>query len=230
MKTKVFGLFLAICVGFVAAPQGSAQDRSGLDIFAGYANLQAEGLPDPNSSAAFFDADFFQRRTSLHGFNVSATGFPSDFFGLTGDFSFNRKGRRNTLANGEDSFHTDVYYFMAGPSFSIRNSSRVEPFMRILAGGAHTRYEVSSSRNIATGGTNTSSFDVGATDFAAAAGAGLDVRINDNFKIRIFQADWAPVFLRNRSINVLGSNGVITPQALEGKRQDNFRFSAGIVF
>jgi hypothetical protein len=74
------------------------------------------------------------------------------------------------------------------------------------------------------------SFEVSSTDFSAAAGGGLDVRLGEQVKLRVIQVDYAPIFLRNRSINVLGSNGVIIPATLEGKRQDNFRFGIGLVF
>jgi hypothetical protein len=58
----------------------------------------------------------------------------------------------------------------------------------------------------------------------------VDIRVNDWLKIRAAQVDWAPVFLGDRTINVLGSAGVIVPITLEGQRQDNLRFSAGVVF
>jgi opacity protein-like surface antigen len=229
-KQTILAVILTVCSVLVLNNRAFAQERSGVDVFAGYANIQAEGLPDRNSSAAFFDGDFFQRRTTFHGFNASVTGFPTNIFGITGEFSFSRKGNRESVSGGEDSLHTDIYYFLAGPAWSFRNSSRVEPFVRLMGGGAHTRFEAESSRPTGSGGTSTSSFDVKSTDWAAGAGAGLDLRASEHFKIRLLQVDWLPVFLRDHSINVLGANGVIQPQTLEGKRQDNFRFSTGIVF
>jgi hypothetical protein len=49
-------------------------------------------------------------------------------------------------------------------------------------------------------------------------------------KLRVLQLDWTPVFLRDRTVQVLGTNGVIQPSTLEGQRQDNVRFSFGVVF
>jgi len=45
-----------------------------------------------------------------------------------------------------------------------------------LAGGAHTRFDVKSTRTVADS-TVTSSFETGATNFATAFGGGLDVRL-----------------------------------------------------
>jgi opacity protein-like surface antigen len=209
------------------APNVFAQ-RSGVDIFLGYSNLQAEGLPDRNVSVPF-DTQFFRDRTTLHGGNVAITGFPGDVFGITGDFSFNRKERREDIAGGEDVLRTDVYYFVAGPSLSFRNDSRVEPFVRVLAGGAHTRFEALSRRPFGTG-TSETSFETGSTSFAMMVGGGLDLRVAENFKIRVFQVDYSPVFLRDRTVDVLSGIGVLQPQTLDGQRQDNVRFSFGVVF
>jgi opacity protein-like surface antigen len=224
---RTLAVVLAICGLFVTVPGLYAQ-RSGVDIFIGYSNLQAEGLPDRNVSVPF-DSDFFRDRTTLHGANVGITGFPTAVFGITGDFSFNRKERREDVAGGEDVLRTDVYYFVGGPSLSFRNASRVEPFLRVLGGGAHTRFEALSRRPLGNG-TTESSFEVGSTSFAMVAGGGLDIRVGENFKIRIIQVDYSPVFLRDRTIEVLGGTGVIEPQTLDGQRQDNVRFSFGVVF
>ena len=206
-----------------------AQDDQRAEFFIGYSNLQAEGLPDRNDANFPFDDDFFKRRTTLHGVNASITGFPTKRFGLTGDFSFNRKERTSTVINGRNFIKNDTYYFMGGPSVKFRNMGRVEPFMRVMAGGAHTRFEVSSRRDLTTGTVN-SSFDVGTTDFAMGAGGGLDIRLGDKFSLRLIQIDYTPIFLRDKSISVLGQAGALQPFTLQGQRQDNVRFSAGLVF
>jgi opacity protein-like surface antigen len=224
---RISALAITICAVLILVPNAFAQ-RSGVDFFVGYSNLQAEGLPERNVSVPF-DTQFFRDRTTLHGANVSITGVPGDVFGITGDFSFNRKERREELPDGEDVLRTDVYYFVAGPSMSFRNNSRVEPFIRAMGGGAHTRFEALSRRN-AVNGTNESSFEVGSTSFAMVVGGGLDVRVAENFKIRLFQVDYSPVFLRDRTVDVLGGAGVLQPQTLDGQRQDNLRFSFGVVF
>lgn len=222
-------LFYTIVGLLILAPMALAQNDRRAEFFIGYSNLQGEGIPGRNDPNNVFNIDFFERRATLHGVNASVTGFPVKGFGITGDFSFHRKRDTNNLSNGQDRFDTDTYYFMAGPTLKFRNAGRVEPFGRVLAGGAHTRFEASTRRTTATG-TVTNSFDTGSTDFAMGVGGGLDIRLGDKFSLRAIQIDYTPIFLRDRSISVLGQAGVIQPFTLEGKRQDNVRFSIGLVF
>ena len=48
--------------------------------------------------------------------------------------------------------------------------------------------------------------------------------------VRIIQIDYAPVFLSDRSVAVLGQAGVLQPVRLDGQREDNIRFSFGVTF
>lgn len=222
---------LCLIVGslLLLTPAAFAQNDRKWDFFIGYSNLQAEGVPDPNDPSQFFDNDFFDRRRGAHGVNAAITGYLGSVFGIKGDFSFHQTKDQTDFTNGSDTVKNQVYYFMAGPTLKFRNSSRIEPFVHALAGGAHTRFEV-ESRVTSTTGTTRNTFDTGSTDFAAAFGGGVDVRLGDRFSIRAFQVDYAPVFLRDRSISVLTSAGALQPFTLEGQRQDNIRLSIGIVF
>ncbi len=153
----------------------------------------------------------------------------TSILGLKGDFSFHTDKDSTDFIGGSDSIKTDVFYFLGGPVVRFDGGNRVTPFAHAMAGGATTRFEAESVR-VVTGGATRSSFETSATDFALAIGGGVDIRVNDWLKIRAAQVDWAPVFLGDRTINVLGSAGVIVPITPEGQRQDNLRFSAGVVF
>ena len=218
-------LLTTVACVLIAAPLASAQ---GPEFFIGYSNLQAEGLPERNDAGWVFNTDFFKERTTLHGFNAAVSGHAKGI-GFTGDFSFNRRGRTDGFDGGRDKRHTDTFYFLAGPSVKFSRSGKVQPFLRVMAGAAHTRFEASREFD-GTNGTTTTSFDVGSTDFAASAGGGMDVRMGERVKLRVLQLDWTPVFLRDRTVQVLGTNGVLQPSTLEGQRQDNVRFSFGVVF
>jgi hypothetical protein len=123
---------------------------------------------------------------------------------------------------------------MGGPSFSYAGMRRVEPFARILAGGAYTKHEVSATVNLPPGSpaaTATTSFETSSTSFAMGIGGGLDVRLGDGpVRLRIIQVDYTPIFFSDKSISVLGPSGAIQPFNLEGQRADNVRFSFGFVF
>ena len=222
-------LFATVVCILMAATTAAAQMP---EIFVGYTNLQGEGLPDRNvADNSIFNTDFFQSRTSLHGVNASITAYNEVGIGITGDFSFARRERGQDFAGGRDEQNTDIYYFLGGPTVKFNRSHRAQPFARLMAGVAYNRFKANTEL-VAPAGTGTvgNSFVIGATDFAASVGGGMDVRVGDRVKLRVFQVDWAPVFLRDRTVDVLGSSGIIEPQTLSGQRQDNFRFSFGVAF
>jgi hypothetical protein len=78
---------------------------------------------------------------------------------------------------------------MAGPRFTLRNESRVEPFAHVLAGAV-----ISNSSG----------------NFAAAFGGGLDFKATDNLKIRLVQADYTPIITSDTVVhNARISTGVV---------------------
>jgi opacity protein-like surface antigen len=223
-------LFLVVFSLFVISPIAYAQSDRRAEVFVGYSNLQAEGLADPDDPSNLFDDDFFDRRRGLHGINAQFTGYFNSAFGIKGDFSFHRKeDSLSNLLGGSDSSENRVMYFMAGPTVKFLKGNRVEPFVHALAGGANTRFDVISTQPVA-GGVSRTSFETSSTDFAIGLGGGIDLNLGERFGLRLIQVDYAPVFLRDRSINVLGSAGAIVPFTLEGQRQDSIRISVGVKF
>jgi opacity protein-like surface antigen len=207
-----------------------AQNERRPQVFVGYSILQAEGMPDRDDSN-FFSNSFTTHRGTLHGINGEVMVYPleSSLLGLTGNISFNREGRSADVSSVSNEETTDVWHFMGGPSYVFPDQGRLVPLVRVLAGIAHTSYEAAIER-AAANGTLKSTFNGGSTDFAMAFGAGLEVKVNDRFKVRIIQVDYAPIFMGDRSVAFLNQAGVLQPRVLEGKRQDNFRFSFGVTF
>src|SRR5262245_52090354 len=165
-----------------------AQSDRKAEFFVGYSNLQAQGFPDKNNVTGIFSSNFLNNRPTLHGFATEVNGLMSSNVGITGSFSFNENSQSNTISSRTDSMTTDVMYFMGGPSLKVGNSSRFQPFVRMLAGGANTRFNVKSEQ-ASPSGNLTSSFKTNSTDFALGAGGGLDWRAGDKFKVRLFQID-----------------------------------------
>ncbi|HZI51616.1 MAG TPA: hypothetical protein VFE29_07315 [Terriglobia bacterium] len=223
MHKRLFAI--AVCI-LATATIAAAQNP---EIFVGYTNLQGEGLPNRNDPGWVFDTDFFRSRTSLHGVNTSITAYNEVGIGITGDFSWARRGQKEGFTGGRAEQNIDIYYFLGGPTVKFGRMERVQPFARVMAGFAYNRFKASHEEDLPTG-TIGNSFVVGSTDFSASVGGGLDVRVGDRTKLRVFQMDWAPIFLRDRTVDVLGSSGVIQPTTLNGQRQDNFRFSVGVAF
>jgi len=231
LRKLLYLSLLTLLCALPAAAQTSAGDDRRPEFFVGYSNLQAEGVPERNTTTGSFSDTLFGERSGLHGINVEATGYLTPRFGLTGDFSYNTKDRGFTPAGGgTGDVDTRVFNILGGPQVRFPNQTRTTPFLRALFGVANTRFSVSSSTPGTTGGTVTSSFTANATDFAMALGGGLDVRLNDRVGLRVFQVDYNPVFLRDRSISVLGGAGAVQPTRLESNRQDNIRLGFGVTF
>jgi hypothetical protein len=230
MKARCLIVLLVVSSVLAAVPCNAQVAGKNLKIFVGYANLQAEGLQNNNTPPGIFDTDFFRDRTTLHGVDASITGAYKGV-GITGDVSFSRHRLESDFTGGHADDDLDMVYFMAGPAFHYAGNRRVEPFVRILAGGAYTRRQVSSTVTVPPASTATSSFETNSTSFAMGAGGGLDVRLGDGpVRLRIIQIDYTPIFFRDRSISVLGAAGAIQPFNLEGQRADNVRFAVGVVF
>lgn len=228
-------LFLAAC-----APLAFAQNDDGrsAEFFIGYSNLQAETGFDSDDPEDDFFGEITDNRTGLHGVNASITGYVNGRFGFTGDFSYHTKSSSDAFSippdactqtpcppiPGKINIRTNVFNFLAGPQYKFANSSRVEPFVRALAGVAHTRTRV---RTDGSGSVFDTDFSDNSTDFALALGGGLDVRLSERVALRAFQVDYNPVFLRSRDVDVFGFGNT---ERFEGRRLDNVRFSVGIVF
>jgi len=216
----------------LSAISAFGQNEGRPEFFVGYSNLLAKGVPDSsNDPSSFFNGDFVNNRGGLHGITGEVSLYPSTTspFGLTGNISFNRMGKSAEIATGSNKEKTNVWYFMAGPSYVFPDQGRLVPFVRIMAGIARTNYEAAIERDVANA-TLKSTFDFGGTDFAMGFGAGLDLKVNDRFKVRIIQADYAPIFMGDRSVAVLVPGNVFVPRVFEGQRQDNIRFSFGVTF
>ena len=203
-------LLVFCCVPLTAA---QSSDKPSVEFFAGYSVLKTnyEAEPPPTPFTLLIVA--FDGKQTLNGFNVAGTKYLKKGFGLTGDFSGHFHTR--TLADplgGTNATKVRVFNILGGPHYKFRNNSRVTPFVRGLAGVAHTRVTLDfpslNSNEVA-----------GSTDFALAIGGGVDVRVNDRIDLRVFQADYNPIFLR--AGNELG---------LGNTRADNVRFSFGVVF
>jgi opacity protein-like surface antigen len=127
---------------------------------------------------------------NLNGWNASVSGYFTKHLGVSGDFS--------GAYGSPFGVSTKVHTFMFGPIVHFPNRSKITPFAHALFGGAH----ISAS---AFG------FSGGETDFAWAAGGGLDANLSSRLSVRLAQAD----FLQTR---------------FGGDSQNNFRYSAGIIF
>lgn len=209
---KLIGL---LCLTFVLCLSALAQNAAVEDeyekneFYVGYSNQQGDGL----------------RGQTSHGVQGSYVRNVSRYLGIKGDFSAvfqNNNFRRTTIdLNGnQQTFNfqdkNSRYTFLGGIQIKDNASqARFKPFVHALAGVAvsHSKFQlptlICSGNNCSPSGVTTVSFNQ--TNFSAALGGGLDIKINKRLDFRAFQVDYNPIF---------GS----------GTRQNNVRLGIGFVF
>jgi hypothetical protein len=150
------------------------------------------------------------------------------YFGIKGSVSGAYSGdefiiRQTTTTTPTENFeyrqkvNTATYNFLGG--VQVKNNAseaRFKPFAHALAGVAVTRNKFSltcTTGNCPPPYATGVNFNFNDTNFAAAVGGGLDIRINDRIDFRAIQVDYNPIFA--------GGGGSI---------QHNVRFGIGVVF
>lgn len=213
MHRVVSAIFFISCCASVAAAQSDDAPRA--EFFGGYSLLRTDykaKRPIPTEPVIVF----FRGDQTLHGFNVSATGYLTKGFGLTGDFSGHFK--TDSLADplgGNIETRIRVFDLLGGPQYKFRQGSRAAPFVHALAGVTHTGARLSVP-------SLSTSEAKGSTDFALAVGGGLDIRVGGRVDVRAIQVDYNPAFVRGNfgGNNELGFGGTA----------HNVRLSFGVVF
>jgi hypothetical protein len=210
MNKLVWAICLSVVLNVsVFAQSDSDDDYNKNEYYVGYSNQQVSS----------------GNRSTFHGFEGSYTRNLSRYFGIRGTVSgaYNRRTLLGTLTDpttGAYSFQQDnnrsVYNFLGGVQIKDNASkARFKPFAFALGGVAVNR---SQFKNLACTSSNcpatipvfpNATFT--STNFSAAFGGGLDIKINDKIDFRAIQVDYNPVF-----------NG--------GSVRNNFRFGVGIVF
>lgn len=217
-------------------------DTEQFEEFSRFAGLtQAQMQTNFNASASqlhqAFD-DSYRAARRLDGVNASITYYFHGRLGLTGDFAYHTKGSSHATPNNpvffEDFTRSERNSFtvLAGPQVKFRRQSRVQPFVRLLAGV--TKQENQSSQFFNNPGSSgqpieTRRLEDDFSAFTVGGGGGIDLELNQRWAIRLVQVDYLAAFPRNRTA-VLSSNGVsLGVTSFEGSRRDTLRFSFGVV-
>lgn len=139
---------------------------------------------------------------NLNGWNASVAGNITDWFGIEGDFSGHYGHPKDEFGSIPD-FNINQHTFMIGPKLAYRAGS-ITPFAHFLIGAARAgSHEV--------GFRSTSDWAL-----STVIGGGVDIDVSKSVAIRVAQADW--LMTRFDTGDFFGND-----------RQNNFRFSAGIV-
>ena len=205
MKRLIFPLAIcALALAMTTATLAQNDDRNKVEVFAGYSLLHTD--------AGDLDSSF-----NSHGVKGAVTGSLSRYFGLTGDISYNSKSGSFSDSSGVYNGKFRTTQFMGGVQIKNYNKDggKLRPFATALAGVANQHADIN-------GTVFGSPFNgsVGSTDFAMALGGGLDLKVSDRLDIRLVQAEYNPIFVKDQTVN---------GTTFSGGTQNNFRLSFGIV-
>jgi opacity protein-like surface antigen len=177
MKTKLVVCALAVLALFAGSARAQ-EDRSKVDIFAGYSYLRF----NPSTSGV----DSF----SMNGGSASLSYNATNWLSGVADFGAYHNG--NILNTGADG---TLSTYLFGPRVSYRHFSRVTPYGQVLFGVAHAGASVSG----ASGSDNA---------FAMAVGGGLDIGVSRHFAIRPVQVDYLLTRFNEGTGNAQSQNNV----------------------
>ncbi|MDA2924825.1 porin family protein [Acidobacteria bacterium AH-259-L09] len=187
----VFGVRLAVClmlltIGSLMTPTVSAQRESRVEVFGGHSILRPN-LPgglgrDPGTGDAVEKVGEFLLNNVL-GWGASVTVNFNGTLGITADFGGHYRSLDVTADGTRVDASADLHSFLFGPKVTF-GGERVKPFVRALFGVSHVTGSVR---------LDSESADFDDNVFTAAAGAGLDVRVNSKIAVRLIEFDYFPV-------------------------------------
>jgi outer membrane protein with beta-barrel domain len=192
---------ITACASIVAAQS----DYKKFEFFGGYSHNRVDtGVAVPG----------IDEREGFNGFEASATGNLSRYFGLKFDFSAHFKSKSFPI-NNQPGVDVDsrLMNFLGGIQIKDNASeSTFKPFAHALVGAAHGRNRVEFNNVVCIQifPSPCTNFTQSETGFAGAFGGGLDIRANDRIDIRVIQIDYNPTRLFDST-------------------QHNFRIGVGVV-
>jgi opacity protein-like surface antigen len=196
-KLSFLASLVVLCLPLAVSAQEVAPR---VEIFGGYSFLRL------NLDAVPGSADVSPNLGDLdtHGFNMSFAGNFARHVGIISEFSQHTKSETFNVLGSPIAAGVNVKFrvqtLLFGPRVTLHRG-KVEPFVHALFGGARASAEASA--------LGLSEADAGYA-FAYALGGGFDVKLHNNFAVRLGQIDY------------LGARA-------GGEGLNNFRYSVGVV-
>jgi opacity protein-like surface antigen len=204
----------------VAQRKTNAASSSKLSVFGGYSLLHYNNGTDP----ARYGAGELDNTANANGFVAAVAYDLSRTVALVGEYGFYHAGSvSNTGLPSGISAKATAQTYLFGPKISHR-SGPITPFAQALFGGMHATFGESGSFS----GTSISVTSPGANAFALAVGGGLDWKVTSHVSIRPAQFEY--LMSRFTNSNTFTDSGVPRPGDGGNGMQNNFRYSAGLVF
>ncbi len=169
--------------------------------------LSATAVAQEQAPKAELFGGFSYMRTAgnfnLNGWNAQAAVSVSKWFAIAGDFS----GHYQTASMDGTRSSASLTSFLFGPQLYDR-AGRITGFAHALFGGVRATQGLQLGK-----GSLTST----ASNFGMSFGGGIDANVNDLIAVRIFQADYLMIRVKN-------------PLTNQSEGRNNFRLSIGVVF
>ena len=144
---------------------------------------------------------FFGIEADLQGYGSTTTTFS---FGPTPNFP----------TGAVASVQGNLFTYLFGPQIKV-HAHRVQPFVHVLFGGAHSNVYANAFKNICLPGVCSFSRSPSNNAFAMAVGGGVDIPVGHSVAIRPAGVDYLLTDFTNQFRN---------------SHQNNFRYTAGITF
>jgi opacity protein-like surface antigen len=216
---KIFLVILSLVLSVSVINAQSTDEINRAEFFGGFSHNRIDtGLESEDLGSEFNDS--FGRRVGANGVNLSVTGNVSKYFGLKFDFSTHSKSEDVVFEGDQFKTKYRISNFLGGVQVknNKKDGPRVKPFFHALAGVA--RQSITLESPVLVDIFDEPSFKISENNFAAAIGGGLDIRASKRVDIRVFQVDYNPTYVKGREFDDF---------ELDGKLQNNIRFSFGIV-
>jgi hypothetical protein len=186
-----------------------AQEAPKADLFVGYSFLRY-------NSAQTIPAFTANGGVATLGLNFNR------YIGLEFEFGGYHNGNVNN-----HQFDSTAYSFLGGPRFSFNRARTVDPYFHVLFGGQDARTSICCMlvMDPVTGAITTTSNRIkrNQTNFAMAAGGGLDIKLSHVVMLRPIQIDY--YLTRFEAIDLTNPTGPTS-----NRNQNNLRYAAGLVF
>jgi Outer membrane protein beta-barrel domain len=207
--SRLLTIGAVLLLGLVCSAQEFPKFEAGLNYtYARYAPSspysKGHSLNGGGGSFMFNVNDALGLKIDLQGFGSNSTTF-----NIAPNPTFPRGAAGQVQGN--------LFTYMFGPEIKYR-PPKLNPYLHILFGAAHTNVYGKAFRSICQPVAGVCSFskEPSADAFAMAVGGGIDIPINKTISFRPGEVDY---FLTRFENPFSGSNN-----------QNNFRYSAGIVF
>lgn len=217
----------------VLAPGTLAQsdDYKKWEFFGGYSGMQFDNLGGDTGNEVVDEV--LGERNTLRGFELSLTRNFHKYVGVKFDYSLHLREDSFDRFNGSGTVDSTIQNYLGG--IQIKNNEkdgpRFKPFAHALFGVAVQKVDVDSPNFQTIFGIT--DFHANETSFAQAYGGGIDIKVNNRIDVRAAQIDWNIINRGDQELGtVLRVNPLQTvgqPFFIQGTRQDNFRYSIGIV-